>query len=281
MTGRPEFLVLAGPSGAGKTTIANGLVRRDPERFAISVSVTTRPARAGERGGVEYRFLSRREFDAMVRAGELAEWAEVHGEYYGTPLRNLAGPEGAAVGEPAGSEAQDGAAGPVLVLDIDVQGARQLLRRSPAAVVMFVVPPGPGPWLRRLRGRGTESPRQIAARLATALRELEAAESLCDAPQFGGFVVNESLEGAVGAVAAAVARHGRPEDAREREAVRAQERKAAAEGARVRGLRLRLAEGARAEIARLERAGLEREGPRRLTGAADSEATPPIEDGAP
>ncbi len=256
MTAGPGFLVLAGPSGAGKTTIASGLVERWPERFAVSVSVTTRPARRGERGGVEYRFVSRREFGAMIEAGELAEWAEVHGECYGTPLRNLSGEEldsdagrgrGVGRGGRAASPAGPGIAAPpvVLVLDIDVQGARQVVRRSPEAVVMFVVPPGPGPWLRRLRGRGTESPRQIAGRLATALRELEAAESLARAPQFGGFVVNESVDGAVCEVVAAVDGFGRAGPAVGRARGRAG----------VRALCLRLAEGARAEIERLERAG--------------------------
>lgn len=224
-----EFLVLAGPSGAGKTTIAQGLARRHPERFAVSVSVTTRRPRPDERDGVEYRFVSRPEFEEMVRAGEFAEWAQVHGECYGTPLRNLS--EGR----------RPGGAAPVLVLDIDVQGARQVAARSLDAVIIFVLPPGPERWLRRLRGRGTESPREIAERLATALDELGGAESLRDAGRFGGFVVNESVEGAVGEVLAAVeAAAGQGRAKTEPEAW---------------ALCERLAVGARAEIARLRRAG--------------------------
>lgn len=222
-----ESLVLAGPSGAGKTTIAQGLARRRPERFVVSVSVTTRRPRPDERDGVEYRFVSRPEFEAMARAGEFAEWAQVHGEYYGTPLRNL-------------SERRPGCGGPVVVLDIDVQGARQVVARSRDAVVIFVLPPGPEQWLRRLRGRGTESPREIAERLSTALGELGGAESLRRAARFGGFVVNESVEGAVGAVlAAAEAGAGRGPAKTERETA---------------ALCERLADGARAEIARLRRA---------------------------
>lgn len=222
-----EFLVLAGPSGAGKTTIAQGLARRHPERFAVSVSVTTRRPRPDERDGVEYRFVSRPDFEEMTRAGEFAEWAQVHGEYYGTPLRNLS--EGR----------RPGGAVPVLVLDIDVQGARQVAARSLDAVIIFVLPPGPERWLRRLRGRGTESPREIAERLSTALDELGGAESLRDAGRFGGFVVNESVEGAVGEVlAAADAAAGQGSAKTEPEAW---------------ALCERLAGGARAEIARLRR----------------------------
>ncbi len=223
-----EFLVLAGPSGAGKTTIAQGLARRHPERFAVSVSVTTRRPRPDERDGVEYHFVSRPEFEEMARAGEFAEWAQVHGECYGTPLRNL-------------SEGRPGRAAPVLVLDIDVQGARQVAARSLDAVIIFVLPPGPERWLRRLRGRGTESPREIAERLSTALGELGGAESLRDAGRFGGFVVNESVEGAVGDVlAAAEAAAGQGGAKTEPDAW---------------ALCERLADGARAEIARLRRVG--------------------------
>lgn len=223
-----EHLVLAGPSGAGKTTIAQALVRRRPERFVLSVSATTRLPRPDERDGVDYWFVSRSRFEEMARAGEFAEWARVHGERYGTPLRNLSG-------------RGPGSAAPVLVLDIDVQGAAQVMERSLDAVIIFVLPPGPRRWFRRLRGRGTESPREIAERLSTALGELGAAESLRGAERFGGFVVNDTVEGAVGEVLAAAEPSARRTPART-----AQEAWELCED---------LAAGARAEIARLRRAG--------------------------
>lgn len=166
-------LVIVGPSGAGKTTIAAWLVRSRPERFAPSVSVTTRRPRAGERNGREYRFVSEPEFEAMIDGGLLAEWALVHGRYYGTPLENLAADRGG---------------GRRPVLDIDVQGARQVAERVAGAVQVFVVPPGPKRWLRRLAGRGTETPEEIVRRLRTAVAELEAA------PSFALVVVNREVD---------------------------------------------------------------------------------------
>lgn len=176
---RPRALILVGPSGAGKTTIAGHLVHRHPGKFRFSISATSRTPRARERSGRDYRFVSRKEFEAMIASGELAEWAVVHGEYYGTPVDNLTG-----IGE----------AGPVPVLDIDVQGARQVMRRSIDALVIFILPPGPARWMARLAGRGTESPEEIARRLRTARDELRAAI------EFDEFVVNRDLDEAVGQV---------------------------------------------------------------------------------
>lgn len=175
-------LVLVGPSGAGKTTIAGRLVALHPERFVFSVSTTTRPPRAGERSGREYHFVSRADFMQMVDRGELAEWAQVHGQCYGTPVANLSAPA-------------DGD-GRTPVLDIDVQGARQVVDRVPDAVALFVLPPSPEVWIGRLAGRGTEAPAEIARRLRTAVGELAAASS------FGAFVVNGDVDAAVGEVLA-------------------------------------------------------------------------------
>jgi guanylate kinase len=137
---RPCPVVLAAPSGTGKTTIAHELVERF-HHFVFSVSATTRRARGGEVDGVDYDFVSREEFHRMVREGELAEWAEVHGNLYGTPLRNL----------DAARER-----GEHVVLDIDVQGARQIRERIPDVVLIFVFPPTADALWTRLTARGTE-----------------------------------------------------------------------------------------------------------------------------
>ena len=172
----PRPLVLVGPSGAGKTTIAECLVREYPGRFRFSVSATSRPPRAQERSGREYSFVSRKKFEEMIAGGELAEWARVHGEYYGTPVENLSGLTGAM---------------PVPVLDIDVQGARQVMKRGIDALVIFILPPGAAQWMARLTGRGTESPEGIVRRLRTAREELRSVST------FDEFVVNQDLEEAV------------------------------------------------------------------------------------
>ncbi len=214
-------LVLVGPSGVGKTTIADRLVRMRPDLFALSVSATTRRPRAGERRGREYVFVSRPVFEQMIADGRLAEWAEVHGEYYGTPAGNL------------GGLSEDG---PVPVLDIDVQGARQIMKRGTGAFVIFILPPGPAAWIDRLAGRGTESSRAIARRLDTALDELRTA------PSFEHFVVNTDLDRTVRRVlAAAEGQPGRLKKAPE-----------------VAALCSGLEAGARSEIRRLEGARKEK-----------------------
>lgn len=225
-------LVIVGPSGAGKTTIAARLVRSCPERFALSVSVTTRRPRAGERNGREYRFVSEPEFEAMIDGGLLAEWALVHGRYYGTPLENLAADRGG---------------GRRPVLDIDVQGARQVAERVAGAVQVFVVPPGPKRWLRRLAGRGTETPEEIARRLRTAVAELEAA------PSFTLVVVNREVDQAAADVLSLV---GLPAAAGPAgsDAVVGSDPPGPASAESVAALCQRLRDGARAEIARLEAA---------------------------
>lgn len=179
MSSEPAALVLVGPSGAGKTTIARRVVARRPDRFALSVSATTRRPRAGEEHGREYLFVSRADFRAMVAGGELLEHAEVHGDYYGTPLESI---------RRAGRRAP--------VLDIDVQGAAQVLRHGVGACVIFIVPPDAAAWFDRLGGRGTESLGQIVRRLRTSLGELGGASG------FECFVVNDALDQAVADVLA-------------------------------------------------------------------------------
>jgi guanylate kinase len=179
---RPCPLVLAAPSGTGKTTIAHALVERF-SRFVFSVSATTRPPRGDEKDGVDYDFLSRSEFEKMIEAGELVEWAEVHGNLYGTPRRNL---DAAA------------ARGEHVVLDIDVQGARQIRERVPEAVLMFVLPPSAAALWGRLTARGTEALDEVRRRLTAASGELAEAE------HFDYIVVNDDLDRAISRVRAIV-----------------------------------------------------------------------------
>lgn len=174
----PLPLVLAAPSGTGKTTIARSLVDGS-DRFVFSVSATTRPRREHEREGVDYHFLSPEAFRAMRDAGDLAEWAEVHGHLYGT-LRS-------ALSDPAGRGEQ-------VVLDIDVQGARQLEEAMAEVILVFILPPSAEVLVARLRGRGTEDESEVLRRLTNAREELAAAGD------FDFAVVNEQLGEAVAEV---------------------------------------------------------------------------------
>ncbi|MGH7459174.1 MAG: guanylate kinase [Longimicrobiaceae bacterium] len=183
-------LILAAPSGAGKTTIARKLRERRSD-VAFSLSVTTRPPRPGEREGVDYTFVSPSEFLELVERGELLEWAEVHGQLYGTPRREL-------------EEAR--AQGEHLLLDIDVQGARQLRTAVPDAVAVFILPPSGSVLVDRLLGRGSEGRDSRLHRLERACAELEAAA------EFDQVVVNDDLERAVDDVEAIL--DGRPGRAR-------------------------------------------------------------------
>lgn len=165
-------VVLAAPSGTGKTTIARRLVA-DSDDFVFSVSVTTRPPRPGERDGEDYRFVDDAAFDRMVEEGELVEWAEVHGRLYGTPFRNIE---------------ESSARGDHVVLDIDVQGARQIRDRVPNAVRIFLLPPSAEALVERLGRRGTEGRAEILHRLRNAKKEL------AEARHFEHVVVNDDLE---------------------------------------------------------------------------------------
>jgi guanylate kinase len=165
------IFVVSGPSGCGKSTLI-GRVLADAGGLRFSVSHTTRPKRGREIDGCDYHFVSGEAFEAMVRAGAFVEWADVHGHRYGTSR--------------AGIEA---AAGDV-VLDIDVQGARQIRKSNLPATLVFVMPPVFAELRRRLVARGTDGPDAVERRLRKAREEVLAF------PEFDYVIVNEALEAA-------------------------------------------------------------------------------------
>jgi guanylate kinase len=180
---RGDLFVIAGPSGVGKGSIVRRVLELLPDGIVLSVSATTRPPRPTERDGGDYRFVDDATFDALVADDALLEWAAVFGDRYGTP---------AAAVEEARASGRD------VILEIDVQGARQVRERAPDAVLVFLVPPSLGELERRLRARGTESEERIRRRLATAEAEL------AEAPAFDHVVVNDDLEAASSQVAAII-----------------------------------------------------------------------------
>nr|WP_259316223.1 guanylate kinase [Capillimicrobium parvum] len=174
--------VITGPSGVGKGTLIRALLERVPE-LELAVSATTRRPRAGETQDVDYHFLSDAEFERRVQAGGFVEWAEYSGRRYGT-LR---------------SELDDRLrSGRPVVLEIELQGARQVRQTVPAAVQVFIAPPTLETLRLRLVGRGTDSPEDVERRLQTAADELAAQE------EFAYVVVNDRLEEAVGRLEAIV-----------------------------------------------------------------------------
>ncbi len=174
------LVVLAGPSGVGKSTVVDRVIELDPQVW-VSVSVTTRAPRSGEVDGDDDTFVASDRFDQLVAAGQVLEWAEVAGNCYGTPR------------EPV--EVRRSAGVPVL-LEIELQGARQVRATVPDATLVFLAPPSWEELVRRLTGRGTESPEVVERRLQTARVEL-AAEG-----EFDRTVVNTEVESAARSVLA-------------------------------------------------------------------------------
>ena len=169
-----KIFVITGPSGVGKGTLIRTLLQRVPE-LELAVSATTRRPRPGETQGVDYHFLSDDEFERRVQAGDFVEHARYSGRRYGTLRSELE---------------QRRAGGHPVVLEIEVQGARQIRVGMPEAVQIFIAPPSEDALRARLVGRGTDDPDQVAARLATAREELNAQG------EFGHVVVNDRLEDA-------------------------------------------------------------------------------------
>jgi guanylate kinase len=170
---RKQFVALAAPSGGGKTTLCGMLLNRYPD-LALSISFTTRAPRGTERHGVEYNFVSKPEFESLIQQNQLVEWAEVHGNYYGTSKEFLE---------------QQSAAGKVVMLDIDVQGVDSLRAAfGPRCLSIFILPPDMAILEQRLRSRSTEPEAKIQQRLRNAVSEIARARD------FDYQVVNKDLQ---------------------------------------------------------------------------------------
>ncbi|HDD35492.1 MAG TPA: guanylate kinase [Candidatus Desulfofervidus auxilii] len=170
-----NIFVISAPSGAGKTTLIRLLKSRFP-KIVFSVSCTTRSPRPKEKHGKDYFFIKENEFKEMIRRGEMLEWAKVHGHYYGTPLKFVK---------------ERLAAGEDIILDIDVQGARQVKEKLPEATLIFILPPSWEELKRRLFKRSTESLEEINKRLKAAQKEIKAAET------FDFIVINDEINKAL------------------------------------------------------------------------------------
>jgi guanylate kinase len=179
---RGSIIVISAPSGAGKSTLVKRLLASMPD-LKFSVSYTTRPPRRGERNGRDYFFVTRQRFKRMIAAEEFVEWADVFGHLYGTSRKQLRAMQ---------------EAGRDIVLDIDVQGHRQVRKRLPEAVSIFVLPPSYQELARRLRHRHSDAPEVIERRLSDARQEIR------HWPEYDYLVVNDRLPAAMRALRAVV-----------------------------------------------------------------------------
>ncbi len=174
---RGLLIVISGPSGVGKTTITQQLVRRLGAVF--SVSMTTRPAKPGDRDGVDYYFVNEARFKHAIDNGELLEWARVFDRCYGTPRKPVE---------------EHLAAGRDVILEIDVAGGKQVKAAMPQMLGLFILPPSEQDLVTRLRGRGREDEAEIQRRFREAQREIEEAKA-CGA--YDHFIVNQDLDRSV------------------------------------------------------------------------------------
>ena len=177
---RGQLIVLSGPSGSGKSTVISELLGQRQD-IHFSVSFTTRQPRVGEADGVNYHFVDRAEFERMISAGELLEYAEYVGNYYGTSLKVIQ---------------EKVAAGTDVLLDIEVQGAAKVRAKCPEAVLIFIIPPSFEELSRRLRGRNTDSEETIAGRLRKAREEYR------QIPSYDYLVVNDKVSAAAAEIIA-------------------------------------------------------------------------------
>jgi guanylate kinase len=178
---RGILFVVSAPSGAGKTTLVRKVIAELPG-VSLSVSCTTRTPRPGEEEGVDYFFITRDEFNAMEREGRFIEWAQVHGDLYGTPRANMQRLEH----------------GEDLVLEIDTQGARKIREAFKEVVLIFILPPSLEVLQGRIRGRGGDSEEAMQARLLNAQKELD------QKGWYDYIVVNAEIEEAVRALASII-----------------------------------------------------------------------------
>jgi guanylate kinase len=181
------ILIISAPSGAGKTTLCHALLQRFPA-MKESISYTTRTPRAGEVHGVDYFFVSREEFQRMIDNDAFAEWAEVHGNLYGTALATI---------EEARKNGVD------LVLDIDCQGARRLKEQIERCVYVFILPPGMEELRRRLDNRSSDAREAIDRRIERAAGEIR------EARWYDYIIINDNLETAFEELSAIVVAHSR------------------------------------------------------------------------
>jgi guanylate kinase len=177
-SGSGRLFVVSGPSGAGKGTVVREVLRRRPD-IMLSVSATTRPARSGERNGIEYLFIPEERFAAMREGNEFLEWAEVYGNLYGTPRSPI---EAALV------------SGRDVIAELDIQGAMAIKRAMPDATLVFIEPPSLDELAPRLRGRGTEDPMTMNRRLQAAYEETKKKGA------YDHVIVNDDLGDAVEAL---------------------------------------------------------------------------------